>query len=658
MIYITSEASNTTSRGSRNFSTYTLLGIVVAVGIVLSLVSYFYFVSVSNEIGDTIRNGLRQHSKNEAFHLCEILEREIQFIVSSVDIAVNSPSIQSGKVEQGSEVINLAQQRTSSLTDRFFWLDASGKTIWSSAFMNNPEEYEQYRGFDVSDKPYFVEVARTNKPYFGPVIKSPIDNSQRMFISYPVFVDGSFLGVVGASIKADQLAKSITEESSLGFESSVEIVDSQGNIVYSQAPEHIGENLFGEKLQSVLQAPAFESQEKLEEFNEFLRMSIDPTIPKEVHSIDFRTVTGDTATIIASPIRVVQSELEGNAEQHQELEGNAEQHQELEGNAEQHQELEGNAEQHQILTLYMSIPYDVAANVASLVDAQRNYSVVVIAAISAAAIIVSYFILSSNKRLERTVAERTQGLREANERLKEHDRLQSEFINVAAHELRTPVQSLLGAAEMLEDQMLAGEESIRMSKLVEMILRNAKRLAKLAYDILQVSRIESNSLKLQKEQINLQEKIERVIEDVKPFVDQGKQLQIVFEPKVNEPVIVEADRTKLFEVISNLLRNAIKFTSKGTIKIVLEKSDSEAIVTVQDTGKGIDPEIMPKMFEKFTSKSDSGNGLGLFISKSIVEAHGGTISGENNSNGIGAKFRFTLPLYIVKGGTEKEPPKA
>jgi signal transduction histidine kinase len=525
------------------------------------------------------------------------------------------------------------------LTDRFFWLDASGKTIWSSAFMNNPKEYKQYRGFDVSDRPYFVEVARTNEPYFGPVIKSPIDNSQRMFISYPVFVDGSFRGVVVASIKADQLAKSITEESSPSFESSVEIVDSQGSIVYSQVSEHIGENLFGEKLQSVLQAPAFESQEKLEEFNGFLRMSIDPTIPKEVHSRDFRTVTGDTVTIIASPIRVVESELEGNVEQHQEL--------------------EGNAEQHQILTLYMNTPYNVAANVASLVDAQRNYSVVVIAAISGAAIIVSYIILSSNKRLERTVAERTHDLRGANERLKEHDRLQSEFINVAAHELRTPVQSLLGAAEMLEDQKLAGEEIIRMSKLeVEMILRNAKRLAKLTHDILQVSKIESNSLKLQKEQINLQEKIERVIEDVKPFVDQGKQLQIVFEPKVNEPVIVKADRTKLFEVLSNLLRNAIKFTSKGTVKIVLEKSDSEAIVTIQDTGKGIDPEIMPKMFEKFTSKSDSGTGLGLFISKSIVEAHGGTISGENNPNGIGAKFRFTLPLYIVKGGTEKEPSRA
>ncbi len=628
MIGITSEAFNKRSRDSRNFNTYTLLGIVVAVAVVLSLVSYFYFVSVSNEIEDTIRNDLRQHSKNEAFHLSELLEKQIQFVASSLDIAVNSPSIQSGKVEQGSEVINLVQLRTPSLTDRFFWIDASGKTIWSSAFMNNPEEYEQYRGFDVSDRPYFVEVARTNKPYFGPVIKSLIDNSQRMFISYPVFVDGSFRGVVVASIKADQLAKAITQQLSPGFESSVEIVDSQGGIVYSQVPEHIGESLFGEKVQSTL-VPAFESQEKLEEFKEFLRVSIDPTIPTEVDSRDFRAMTGETATISASPIRVVESEQKENATQHQ------------------------------ILTLYISTPHNVAAKVAPLVDAQRNYSIAVIAAISAVAIIVSYFILSSNKRLERTIAERTQELREANERLKEHDRLQSEFINVAAHELRTPVQPLLGAAEMLQDQMLAGEDTTRVSKLeVEMILRNAKRLAKLTFDILEVSRIESNSLKLQKEQINLQEKIQRVIKDVKPFVEQGKQLQIVFEPKVNEPVIVEADRTKLFEVLSNLLRNAIKFTSKGTIKVVLEKSDTEAIVTVQDTGKGIDPEMMPKMFEKFTSKSDSGTGLGLFISKRIVEAHGGTISGENNPNGIGAKFLFTLPLYIVKSSTEKEPSKA
>jgi signal transduction histidine kinase len=235
--------------------------------------------------------------------------------------------------------------------------------------------------------------------------------------------------------------------------------------------------------------------------------------------------------------------------------------------------------------------------------------------------------------------------------------LQTEFINIAAHELRTPVQPLLGAAEGLEDQMLAGQE-VRVSKPeVEMIIRNAKRLAQLTSDILEVSRIESNSLRLQKEQINLQVKIEKVIEDVQSFAN-GKDLKIVFEPKLNEPVIVDADKTKLFEVLSNLLRNAIKFTDKGSIKVVLDKTESEAIVTVQDTGKGIDPDIMPKMFSRFTSKSDSGTGLGLFISKSVVEAHGGRISGKNNPDGVGACFEFTIPLHLVRVDTERESSKA
>jgi signal transduction histidine kinase len=594
------------------------------VAALISFVSYFYFISVSTEIEETIRDDLRQHSKNEASHLGELLETQIQFVATNVDIAVNSQYVQSGILEEGSQVVNLAQQRTLQLTDRYFWVDANGRTLWSSAFMNNPAEYEQYKGFDVSDRPYFSEVVGTHKPYFSPVIKSPLDDSQRMFISYPVMVDGTFQGVMVASIRADELAESVTAQLAPGFESSPSIIDSQGGIVYSQTAELIGDNLFGEKIQSIL-VPAFESREKLQEFNDFLRHSIDPATNSDVDSRDFTAVTGATSTISAAPIRITESEQEANAIEHQ------------------------------ILTLYVSTPHNVAAKVAPLVDAQRNYSIAVIAGISAAAMIVSYFIISSNKRLERTVSERTQELKEANERLTEHDKLQTEFINIAAHELRTPVQPLLGAAEGLEDQLIEGQEEVRLSKPeVELILRNSKRLAQLTYDILEVSRIESNTMKLQKEKLNLQEKVERAIEDVKSFIA-DKELKIIFEPRVTEPIIVEADKTKLFGVISNLLRNAIKFTEKGTVKVILYKNDIEVIITVIDTGKGIDPEIMPKMFSRFTSKSDSGTGLGLFIAKSIVEAHGGTISGENNPDGAGARFEFTLPLHAVKPEPEKEP---
>jgi signal transduction histidine kinase len=608
----------------RSVRTSALLGIVAVAAIALSIVSYFYFVSVSNDIGDAIRYDLRQHSQNEAFHLAELMENQIQFVANSVDVAINSPSIRSGILEQGAEVMNLAQERTPTLTDSYFWLDASGKTLWSSGFVDNPQEYEQFKGFDFSDRPYFTEVVKTNKPYFSPVSKSPIDHTERMFISYPIIVEGKFQGIVAASIRADTISQAINKElAPAGFDSSLGIVDSQGGVVYSESSELVGENLFGDKVQSVL-VPAFESKEKLGEFNQFLKDSISSETDK-VNSRDFSAVTGAASTISAAPIIVVESE---QAE---------------------------NLIRHQILTLYISTPHDVATKVAPLVDAQRNYSIAIITGIAGAAIMVSYLILSSNKRLERTVSERTLDLKEANERLKDHDKLQTEFINIAAHELRTPVQPLLGAAEALEDQLLAGQGEVKVSRPeVELILRNSKRLAQLTYDILEVSRIESNSLKLHKVQVNLKDKIERVIEDVKPFIG-DKELQITLEQKTSEPVTVQADKTKLFEVLSNLLRNAIKFTDKGTIIVVLDKSEREAIIAVVDSGKGIDPDIMPKMFSRFTSKSDSGTGLGLYISKNIVEAHGGRISGDNNSDGIGARFEFTLPLQAaVKTENKKE----
>ena len=110
---------------------------------------------------------------------------------------------------------------------------------------------------------------------------------------------------------------------------------------------------------------------------------------------------------------------------------------------------------------------------------------------------------------------------------------------------------------------------------------------------------------------------------------------------------VNADKVRICEVISNLLGNAIKFTTKEAgrnITIKAEKKDSQAIVSIKDTGSGIDPEIKPKLFSKFVTNSPGGTGIGLFISKSIVEAHGGRIWAENNADGKGATFTFSLPL--------------
>jgi signal transduction histidine kinase len=142
-----------------------------------------------------------------------------------------------------------------------------------------------------------------------------------------------------------------------------------------------------------------------------------------------------------------------------------------------------------------------------------------------------------------------------------------------------------------------------------------------------------------------------VIIDSRSFIDENRKIEMIFRPASNEPVVVEADKSKVFEVLSNIIRNAIKFTKEGTITIISGVIDGAAVVKVKDTGSGIDPEIMPKLFTRFASKSESGTGLGLFIAKNIVEAHGGKIWAENNSDGRGATFAFSLPLAKIE---EKE----
>lgn len=236
------------------------------------------------------------------------------------------------------------------------------------------------------------------------------------------------------------------------------------------------------------------------------------------------------------------------------------------------------------------------------------------------------------------------------ENIKMHNRMQSEFVNIAAHEIRTPVQPILGMAELIEAQFNGGDAVLVTKEDMALIVRNARRLERLTSDILEVTRIECGSIKLNLEMFDLKVKIQNVARDVKDSIPAGVQLIVETAP---EPLLVAADKSRIYEVVANLLSNAAKFTSKGKIVIRAERMKYElggnsrphALVTVRDTGMGIDPEIMPRLFSKFASKSDHGTGLGLFISKNIIEAHGGAIWGENNSDGGGgAIFSFTLPL--------------
>jgi len=224
--------------------------------------------------------------------------------------------------------------------------------------------------------------------------------------------------------------------------------------------------------------------------------------------------------------------------------------------------------------------------------------------------------------------------------------MQKEFINIAAHELRTPIQPILGlTGELLRSNNSRHRRSAaEQDELLDVIMRNAKRLHRLADDILDVTKIESESLNIKKEWFNLNDVIANIVKKSQ----QGDLIKLVYQPR---DIFIEADKARIAQVVSNILNNAVKFTitkvneeGNATININAEKvDDGQTLVSIKDTGISIDPGIMPRLFEKFASKSYQGTGLGLYICKSIIEAHGGKIWAENNADGKGATFSFTLP---------------
>jgi signal transduction histidine kinase len=311
----------------------------------------------------------------------------------------------------------------------------------------------------------------------------------------------------------------------------------------------------------------------------------------------------------------------------------------------------------------------IYSQINDILHTERIKSFSLIFGLSFAVLILILFLLKWNNTLNMEVRKRTKELQEsnrqlslsnqeiaqANEELKVHDKMQKEFINIASHEIKTPLQAILSASQLLP---MYPE---RQKKFTSAIQRNAIRLQRLSNDILDVAKIESRSLRLKKELLDLNELISNIIEDYKTIIAKDNQnVKLYFNPS-QYALFVEADKERIGGVISNLLNNAIKFTKQGEIFVSTEKKDNNnsnnpyALVTVKDTGEGIDPEILPKIFSKFITKSFEGLGLGMYIAKNIVEAHDGKIWTDNNNNNNnkngnrGAIFYFTLPVNKVIG---------
>ena len=284
--------------------------------------------------------------------------------------------------------------------------------------------------------------------------------------------------------------------------------------------------------------------------------------------------------------------------------------------------------------------------------------------------VLSYIAIFENlwkqSELYYEIKESHEQLRMANGQLKIKDKILNEFIQIAAHEFRNPIQPILGLSQAIKfDLEQKYEYEINKDKvlnIMEVIIRNAKKLQQLSDDILDVGRIETSSLNLNKEIFDLKELLQGLVDDFKNQQSQQQKnncdikvlsiietKQLLQQQQKSGLYLVKADKSRIIQVVSNILNNALKFTNNDClIQIIIDKKyihhdQNYILVSIKDSGSGIDNEIYPKLFTKFVSKSYQGTGLGLYISKNIIEAHGGKIRAENNKDSKGATFTFSLP---------------
>ena len=586
---------------SRNTRSILLLVLIGAIAFVLSIASYRYSAFTSEQIRKIAAQDMRSNAEIQAHDIANILNNKIDAVRNNLGLLSGLPTIQNQDVESSKKLFSDAQETTGNTTSSYFWLNRDGKLLWANAF-DNQTIYDQYAGDDRSFRPYFSEPRDTLRAYFSSLIES-VDGVPRLYLAHPIVLNTNendnnstnriFNGVVVSAIDLNEFGQVLQSQLSTKYGSTLGMIDRNGMILYSSNATYIGKDIFGDEFQPVIPV------EIRDTFNSFLRDSLEGT----AGSGDV-TFQGNTSTIAYEPVS-----FSGD----------------------------------NFAVVYIVVPHNIQGAVGSLIDQQRDFNLIVIGLIGAFAVGIAYLVLVWNRRLSGIVKSKTAELEQANkslqealEQLKDHDRMQREFINVAAHELRTPTQAIIGYSDLFYLRPESRELAIKA------IARNAERLERLTHDILDVTRIEGHRLDLNKEKFDISEVVASAIEDTKRRVDDNNDsIKFQYTPR---KIVVEADRMRISQVVSNLLGNAVKFTKQGTVYISADSKDGEAIVSVKDSGTGIDPEIVSRLFTKFTSKSQTGTGLGLFISKSIIEAHGGRIWAKNNKDSKGATFTFRMPL--------------
>jgi len=595
------------------------IGIVSVISIVIFSFALFYYIQTvaENNVQSNLITEQIDRQRAASKSLSQHIGSDLTLVMTVLDGLTSSGYIQAGDInsEKTNQLIQEKYKIIDDVIDKIFVLDKNDM-VTSGLSQSSTDEY---LGADFSQREWVKEAKRDLKPVFSKGFER--QGIYTIYIGVPVINrdNNQYMGLIGATIPTEKFFARYGNVHDVNSQFLV-IYDKNGTILAVGADRNlVGENFFGTTVQNFIG-----HNEILNNLTGSL-LKGHPNYGVYDYGRSDRINTGQPILVQNTPTYFLQ-----------------------------------------IVTPTKAIFSKISDTL--FTDRLKGYSLLVAVFASVGSLVI--FLLKWNNTMEKEVIKRTNALNKtniqlgimskqlrksnmslqnANEQLRQHDKIEKEFINMAAHELRTPIQPILGLADVLRDYVTDSHQS----KLLDVIMRNAKRLQRLSCDILDVSKIESSLLKISKSKIDLNEKIKNVINDVENGYDDGNNsnVKIIFEPK--ETIFVYADKDRIHQVLSNLLNNAIKYTKNGIITINTSiangsnnnaNDDKEAIVTIMDTGCGITPEIMQKLFSKFVTTSSHGTGLGLFISKGIIEAHGGRIWAENNSNGVGSSFSFSLPF--------------
>jgi len=593
-----------------------MISAIVVAAIIFSVLTYQYYMRNSTEVQNIAIEHIQNTTLVKVSDLTHLLRNKMDLITVNLDLLSSSPEFIDQRIEVGKIVLNAAQKTTANVVDFYNWVDSNGTSIWSSSYANNTAD-DKFKEFSTASQLYFGRVKDTLAPVYSNRLRL-IDGQSGLLIIYPIIdtqnqtliknnnTNQGFKGAILAGISSHTLNKFLVNQISPLSSANISLIDSNGVMILTGIPKLIDANIFDKKFNSLTERSVVDNKRGRTMIEVMRSAILNPKTGSTDVVSEGKDLTISYAPVISNGIHY--------------------------------------------FTMILILPHTLASSLEDLVLQQRNFAIAAMVIIVLSSIGIFFVITYWNKGLRKVVYIQTKELQETTKKLTYHDKLQKEFIDIAAHEFRTPIQSVLGYSEMIHSNLKNFEQYS------DKIIRNARRLEKLTEDILDVSRIEGKNLQLSKSDFDLNQTIKQVIEDHQKEA-QDKAVNIVYESKKNVHTTIYADEARLQQVINNLLSNAINFTKNGAITITAYKAQVDAdaenddqdkesiVVEIKDTGTGINPEMLPRLFEKFATRSESGTGLGLYISKSIVDSHGGKIWAYNNRDGKGATFTFTLPIY-------------